>query len=467
MGRTVLGRDARSALSSDLRFQQTGIEPMTRLLRRLLPLGVLMLTVCAVSAAEFLSRPEIPGYGTPSTQFPQPRSRQLEYLDVAALLAALGLASYFALRLRWRRGLLGLAVVSLLWFGFWRKGCVCSIGAIQNVSQAVFDPSYVIPLSVVAFFALPLFFTLFFGRTFCAAVCPLGAVQELTALRPVKVPRWLEHALGLLPYVYLGIAAVFAATGTAYVICEYDPYVGFFRRSGNANIMIFGFSLLLVGVFVGRPYCRFLCPLGAVFRLCSKVSRWHVRIPPEECIRCRLCEEVCPYDAIHEPTVDQTAAERARGKRRLAAMLLVLPWLVALGFWLGRGLEVPLARMHADFRLAERVRMEEVNQVEGTTDASEAFRNSGRSVQALYANALQLRQQFARAGGLLGAWVGLVIGLKLVALCLRRRRAEYLPDRSNCVSCGRCFWYCPGEQVRLGLITVEQYESHRPEVASN
>ena len=53
-----------------------------------------------------------------------------------------------------------------------------------------------------------------------------------------------------------------------------------------------------------------------------------------------------------------------------------------------------------------------------------------------------------------GAWIGLVIGVKLIHLNIRRRRTEYEPDRANCVSCGRCFWYCPNEQVRLGLIDV-------------
>ena len=49
-----------------------------------------------------------------------------------------------------------------------------------------------------------------------------------------------------------------------------------------------------------------------------------------------------------------------------------------------------------------------------------------------------------------GAWVGLVVGVKLIHLSIRRRRAEYEPDPANCVSCGRCFWYCPQEQARLG-----------------
>ena len=166
----------------------------------------------------------------------------------------------------------GYRSASLLWFGFVRKGCVCSIGATQNITLAVFRPDYVVPLSVVAFFVLPLLFTVFFGRTFCASVCPLGAVQELIAVRSLRVPRWLDHTLGVIPYVYLGAAVLFAATGTAFVICRYDPFVAFFRLGGNANIVIFGVCLLLIGVFVGRPYCRYLCPYGAMLAMLSKFA---------------------------------------------------------------------------------------------------------------------------------------------------------------------------------------------------
>ena len=320
------------------------------------------------------------------------------------------------------------------------------------MTLALGDPSYAVSLPIVAFFVLPLVFTLFFGRTFCAAVCPLGAVQELVAVRPVKVPPWLEHALGLLAYVYLGIAVVYAATGTAFVICEYDPFVGFFRLSGTANMLILGGSFLLVGVFVGRPYCRYLCPYGAVLRWLSRASKWHVRIPPEECIKCRLCEDSCPYGAIREPTVAQSVVERTRGRRRLAALLVLLPVLVASGLWLGGQLAVPLSQLDHTVRVAERIRLEETDQVEGTIDASDAFRKTGRPVPELYREAVARRAQFAVAGGWLGAWVGLVTGVKLIHLSIRRRRIDYQPDRGSCVSCGRCFWYCPGEQVRLGLI---------------
>lgn len=416
---------------------------------------------CAAGAEELLSRPQIPGYDTPDWQAAwrqaPPRSMLMEWLDVAALAAGLALASWLALVRRSRRGLFLLSVAALLWLGFWRKGCVCPIGAIQNVALALFDPGYAVPLSVMAFFALPLLAALFFGRTFCAAVCPLGAVQELVAVRPVRVPVWLEHTLGLLAYVYLGAAVLFAATGTAFVICEYDPFVGFFRLSASTNMLVLGACFLLAGVFVGRPYCRFLCPYGAVLGWLSRASKWHATVAPEACVNCRLCEDACPYGAIREPTVPQTPDGRALGRKRLALVLAAAPVLVLAGLGLGRWMARPLAWMHPVTRQAERVRLEEAAREQGidpgTTDLSDAFRNEGRPAHALYAEALDLRRTFGRAGMLFGAWVGLVAGAKLVHLSVRRRRDDYQTDRANCVSCGRCFWYCPLEQVRRGWIT--------------
>ena len=203
----------------------------------LLWLLLVLAAVQSVRAADPLPTPVFKDHPIPQAQTPAPRPSWHDYADLAFLTAALSAASLFAVKGRSRTGLFLLSVVSLGWLGFWREGCVCPIGAIQNVTQSIFDKDYAAGGMVIALFALPLVFTLFFGRSFCASVCPLGAVQEIVAVRPVQVPTWIDHALGLLAYVYLGAAVLFAATGTAWIICRYDPFVGLFRLTSSARCL--------------------------------------------------------------------------------------------------------------------------------------------------------------------------------------------------------------------------------------
>ena len=389
------------------------------------------------------------GYEMPSPTTPHARQDIYEYIDVAVLLAALSLSSYLILKKRSRRAIFVLMVFSLLYFGFWRKGCVCPIGATQNIVLSIFDSEYVIPITVAAFFLLPLVFTLFFGRSFCAAVCPLGAVQDLVLSHPVSIPIWAENGLRLLAYVYLGAAVLFAATGSAFVICRYDPFVSIFRLTGNLNVLILGGCILLIGVFIGRPYCRFLCPYGVILRHLSRLSKWRVTITPDECIQCKLCEDACPFGAIKKPTTKWPEKEYHVAKKRLVFLTLLIPVLIFIGGWLGSGMKAVTARAHETVRLAERIYLEETGEVEDTTDASVAFRATGRDISELYEEASNIRAQFGFGGWFFGGFVGLVIGLKLIGLSVWRRRQDYEADRAGCLACGRCFEYCPREHVRL------------------
>src|SRR5674476_594688 len=116
---------------------------------------------------------------------PSPRFLFLEYLDVVVLLVVMSVVTWFVLKKRSRKGVFWTSVFSLLYFGFYREGCICSIGSIQNVVLGIFDPTYAIPFTALLFFLLPLIFALFFGRVFCAGACPLGAIQDIFILKPI------------------------------------------------------------------------------------------------------------------------------------------------------------------------------------------------------------------------------------------------------------------------------------------
>jgi NosR/NirI family nitrous oxide reductase transcriptional regulator len=428
-------------------------EPRRAAVRILLALDLLVTVAPAMPAADRVPRPDFTsGYVEPTTQTPAPRSQQLDYLDVAVLGACLVLSGWLAIRARSREGIFLLSVFSIAYFGFFRKGCICPIGAIQNVALALADPSYAIPVVAVAFFALPLVTALAVGRTFCAAVCPFGALQDAVIVKPLRLPRWLAAALGLLPVAYLGLAVLFAATGAEFIVCRFDPFVNFFRIGGGVEILALGGAFLLLGTVVARPYCRFLCPYGVILGWLSRLSVRHATISPDSCVQCRLCEEACPVDAIRaaDPQGLAAGAPPSRGeKRALAAALVAAPVLVALGAFAGNLAAPLLARVHPTVRLETQILREDAGLTGETTLESDAFRATETTVEELSAEAGVVRRSFASGGPLLGAFVMLVAGLSVLATFPRRRREDYQPDRGECVSCGRCFSHCPREHLRL------------------
>jgi NosR/NirI family nitrous oxide reductase transcriptional regulator len=389
------------------------------------------------------------GYQMPSPTAPGARPAALATVDIIVLFVALSLAAYFALRARSRRELAILSVFSLLYFGFYRHGCVCPVGSVQNVALALASSQYALPFVVAAFFLLPVLFTLLFGRVFCGSVCPLGAAQEAVLLRPVRVPPWVESALGIIPFFYLGIVVAVAAAGGRFLVCHMDPFVLFFRLGGDPHMLVAGVLVLVISVFVGRPYCRFLCPYGALLRTLSPLARWPVKTTPAECINCHLCASACPYEALRPPTPEAQSTERREGKRALTILVALLPVLIAIGAVGGRFAAPVLARSNATVSLADRVWNEEHGRVKGKTEASGAFEQQGAPRQQLYAEAAQIRRQFDLYALLAGAFMGLVLGLRLIGLSVRRRRENYETDPAACVACGRCFAYCPVSRSRF------------------
>ena len=383
------------------------------------------------------------GYELPQTPTPAPRAEYMEYVDVAVLLLVLGLTIWLIFRKRSRKMIFWVAVFGLLYFGFFREGCICAIGAVQNLVLSIFNSGYAIPLTALAFFAIPLALTLFAGRIFCASACPLGVIQDIVIVKPVKIAPWLQKTLGLFPFIYLGLAVLYAATATDFIICRYDPFIGIFRMGAEFHMIVLGIGFLLAGMFVARPYCRFVCPYGAMLNIGSRFSRNHLSITPEDCINCKLCKDSCPFDAIDFPTDEKKNRPEPSDRRRFVIYALLIPVFALLGGWAVSGAHKTLAKAHPDVSLASLL-VAHPEQMQQTDNLDvETFLASDRTLEMLIDDAAVVQEKFRIGGWWLGAFIGLVVALTLLNQVIFRKREIYEANRGNCFSCGRCMEYCP------------------------
>lgn len=411
---------------------------------RALILGLVAIPVtamCQTADQHAQPPPQFTDYRIPTERAALPRDGAFQYVDLAILAAVLGLTAWIVLTRRSRKELRVVSGFSLAYFGFYRLGCVCSIGSIQNVAFAASHSDYRLPLTVAGFFGLPLLAALFFGRVFCGGACPMGAMQDLLLLRPIKLPAGVRASLETIPYVYLGFAVLFAGTGAAFAICEYDPFVSMFRLHGHLLMVLFGATVLAASLFVGRPYCRFACPYGVLLRWCSSVAKHGVSVTPHECIQCHLCANACPFDSIQAPRSDRR--NRTEVGRRITSVLVAAPMLIAALAVAGWRLSPVVASWDSRVHRAHVLRQAELHPTPQKTVIADAWDRSRHTNQEAYRIGAEVEREFAFGTPLLGAWIGIVIVLRALLALRQKPSPDYSVDASACLSCARCYSACP------------------------
>lgn len=151
--------------------------------------------------------------------------------------------------------------------------------------------------------------TLVWGRFFCGFICSFGAMQDLLnsigKLIPfkIKVPEKADKWLKLLKYAVLAFVAVgvwgFSVTGDT-VWSPWTVFGVYSSFSGWSSLKYFltlgGVFLLLIiigSMFIERFFCRYLCPLGALFSLVSRFRIYSLNRKPDKCGNCKLCTSKC------------------------------------------------------------------------------------------------------------------------------------------------------------------------------
>ena len=459
-------------------------------------LASLFLMSIAAHGAEKFPPPEFreTNHVFPQTNAPSLKLPSTPATDIGVFAAALAIGVFLTMVTRRRRWIYLTMLLNLGYFGFFRHGCICTVGSIQNVALAITDNAYSIPIIAGVFFALPLLVAFLFGRVFCGSVCPLGAIQDLVALNPIKIPKWISAPLSLIPWIVLSLSIAVVVSGGGFPICRWDPFVGIFRLDGPWRMLALGAAVLSLGIVIARPYCRFLCPYGVLLGLASRLSIVHMRIAPKECIDCRLCENSCPFGAIDEPTRGGVY-KRREGIGKLKLSILALPIIIGIGLGSGLLLDGVISKTHPTIALNNQIFQEEKlaseNREFKTTRSTDAWRGPAatarfnkkvddfvikpewskdpatneilkdfRSQKAKDRNRKDLRisllarraelaeQRLSNAVIIAMIFVSCVGWLKLLALNIRRTRDEYTPNKTHCLSCGRCTETCPMEHAR-------------------
>lgn len=214
-------------------------------------------------------------------------------LQIWYLFFLAGLTLYLFNLKRLRRPLLFLSVIVL---GFYLGSSLDPVGAVFDLFKTGFRFD-----GVLILLGIIIGFSFFFGRFFCGWICPLGGVQEF--INPETKSGWLsqpmDNLLKFLKYIVLLVFFYLAwRTGTN-PWNDYEPLKVLVRFSGTTVAVTALTLILLVAVFIERPFCRYLCPLGAILALTSRLAPLKMRSDAGTCMVCGKCTEgACQMNAI-------------------------------------------------------------------------------------------------------------------------------------------------------------------------
>lgn len=186
-----------------------------------------------------------------------------------------------------------------------------SIKAIyMSIIGGTFDFGGLLPQMMLVTAVLPM--TLLFGRFFCGYLCAFGSIQDLLGFvsrklfknKPV-VGEKVDKVLKLFKYAILLFFVIFIWTlGTVSFENSLNPwnifgmYATFAGWSDLSGLITVGFVLLVLimiaSMIIERFFCRYLCPLGAIFTILSKLRIIHVKKESTGCGACRQCTKSCP-----------------------------------------------------------------------------------------------------------------------------------------------------------------------------
>ncbi|MDD5220844.1 MAG: 4Fe-4S binding protein [Candidatus Bipolaricaulis sp.] len=210
---------------------------------------------------------------------------QILKLSVMAGLAGIALGMVVVKGFRYRKWLLLLSVGVA---GFYLTGLLCPLCSVQNVFIK-WNTAYLLLV------LLPVVLTLFVGRVYCGYICPYGALQELFHIRAwaPKIPARWRRIVGLVKYAVLVYLVIHVLATRTEIWQDMTPFRALFALGGTPLTIGLAAGFAVLSLFVWRPFCEVLCPLGALLSLVSRVSVFRLEADVS-CVSCGACTAKCP-----------------------------------------------------------------------------------------------------------------------------------------------------------------------------
>ena len=248
--------------------------------------------------------------------------RRFSIQAAATLLQNAHLKGFFTGRI-WQGASKGVCVPGLNCYSCPGAVGACPIGSLQSflAARPIKLPYYVVGLLI--------FFGALLGRAVCGFLCPFGFLQEL--LHKIPFPKKLrgfrgERALRRLKYLILVLLVVlplfFALTPFfCKYLCPAGTLAGVLLALADAAVRpllggLFAWkaavllALVVLSLMIWRPFCKYLCPLGAFYGVFNRFALWRGRVDADKCVRCGACAAACRMGV--EPTENVNSAECIR-----------------------------------------------------------------------------------------------------------------------------------------------------------
>lgn len=189
----------------------------------------------------------------------------------------------------------------------------CPIGSMQAVVGTL---KYDFSLYITGFMVL---MGIIFGRFICGWLCPFGLFQDLLYKIPLKKLKVCKKVNNVLKYFKYVILLVFVVLLPMFLVNEFGTSKPYFCQyicpagtlEGGIPLVLLNeplretigllftwkifilVAVALASIFIYRPFCRYICPLGAFYSLFNRISIYRYKVDENKCTSCNNCMEKC------------------------------------------------------------------------------------------------------------------------------------------------------------------------------